>query len=223
MKNFKLSIFVACFVCFAGALAAQDASPDSSDQGCDTSCQKRKLAETIQRKSALVKQAAEKKYDEARKLRQQAGIVRGGASAKSREILSRAEFNQGTAEFFGDVFGLLSNVASMNPMSTSAASFNRAQPTMSFLVNYQQKAANKESAQAQNEAGQIDGLADKQAMPMEMRAQALEEEGNRLMDAYNKIDAIGNAYFLLAVAADLKVKIKVDKEFIDGLKGKNQI
>lgn len=163
------------------------------------------------------------KHSCARKLRQQAGIVRGNASAKSREILNRAEFNQGTAEFFGDVFGLLSNVASMNPMSTSAASFNRSQPVMSFLVNYQQKTANKESAQAQNEAGQIDGVADKQAMPMEMRAQALEEEGNRLMDAYNKIDAIGNAYFLLAVAADLKTKVKIDTDFIAGLKNKSGI
>jgi len=55
---------------------------------------------------------------------------------------------------------------------------------------------------------------------MEMRAQALEEEGNRLMDAYNKIDAIGNAYFLLAAASDRKEKIKEDTEYLAVLKGK---
>jgi len=212
MKTLKLLSLPILLACCAVPVLALDPVP------CGISCEKKKLAESIQRKAALVRQAAERKYAEARKLREQAGIVRGSASAKSREILGRAEFNQGTAEFFGDVFGLLSNAASMDP--TSALSFSKAQPTLSFLVNYQQKAANKESAAAQNEAGQIDGAADKQAMPMEMRAQALEEEGNRLMDAYNKIDAIGNAYFLLAAASDLKEKIKEDTKFLAELKSK---
>lgn len=214
--RFPLSILLT--FCFFSAAVPAFCEDSAAPQPCGVSCEKRKLAETIQRKAALVRQAAEKKYSEARKLREQAGIVRGSASAKSREILGRAEFNQGTAEFFSDVFGLLSNAASMDP--ASMASFSKAQPTLSFLVNYQQKAANKESSAAQNQAGQLEGAADKQAMPMEMRAQALEEEGNRLMDAYNKIDAIGNAYFLLAAAADLKEKIKEDTKFLAELKSK---
>ena len=209
MNSLKILITAVCVAACSSAFAAEEFSGDS-----------RKLAESIQRKAVLVKQAAEGKYGEARKLRQQAGIVRGNASAKSREILSRAEFNQGTAEFFGDIFNLLSNTASLNP--TSGASFSRAQPTLSFLLNYQQKSANKESAAAQSQAEQLDGAADKQAMPMELRAQALEEEGNRLMDAYNKIDAISNAYYLLAASGDLKTKVENDTDFLEGIKRKAQ-
>jgi len=163
-------------------------------------------AQIIMRKGSLVKKAADRKYEEAKNLRRQAGILRGEASAHSREVLSRAEFNQDTADFFGDIFGLLSNVAPINPSAMSQMS--KIQPTVSFLNNYQQKSAGQEMNRANSEVNQLNREINKQAMPMEIKAQTFDAEADRLMEAYNKISAIANVKFLLVTAYELNRSIK---------------
>jgi hypothetical protein len=71
---------------------------------------------------------------------------------------------------------------------------------------------------AQGQAGQLSMEAEKKAGPLEMRADELENEGNRLMEAHNRLSAIANAKFLLVAADELLRKVDGDSRRMEQFK-----
>ena len=171
-----------------------------------------KEAETLQRKANLVKGSAEKKYVEARRLQEQAGTYRAQASAATLAVQQRAAANQDTSEMLGSLFGMLGSVG---PVPTPGQS-----GTMGLLMSANQKLDARTAAEEQTVAGQGEMQAEKTAGPLEMRAQTLEEDGNRLMAAFNRLQSLANAKFLLGASEELRQAVLGDREYLAGVRKK---
>lgn len=165
-----------------------------------------KEAEALQRKAGLVKEMADKKYVEAQRLLSQAGAQRAQASASAQAIVSRAQANQGTSELLGSLFGMIS---AASPMPTPNQSMTMGLTSKLFAANQAMDAQG--ASDAQTAAGQMEMQAEKTAGPLEMRGQALQDEGNRLMAAYNRLQSLANAKFLLAASEELRQSILEDR------------
>jgi hypothetical protein len=86
------------------------------------------------------------------------------------------------------------------------------------MIQGQQASDAKVVMAAHGQSGQLSMEADKKAGPMEMRADELENEGNRLMEAHNRIIGIVNAKSLLVASDELLRKVDGDGRRMERLK-----
>jgi len=122
-------------------------------------------------------------------------------------LRSKAEASAEVSSMIGDLFGLMSGMGgagnlSQNAMLTSALTGK--------MIQGQQASAAKDVAAAHGQTGQLSMEAEKKAGPLEMRADELENEGNRLMEAHNRLMGIANAKFLLVASEELLRKVDAD-------------
>ncbi|OIP35241.1 MAG: hypothetical protein AUK27_05205 [Deltaproteobacteria bacterium CG2_30_66_27] len=167
----------------------------------------KKEAEGLKRKAELLKAAAGKKYAASSELRKKAGGFRSESSRKGEMLRSKAEASAEVSSMIGDLFGLMSGMGgagnlSQNAMLTSALTGK--------MIQGQQASAAKDVAAAHGQTGQLSMEAEKKAGPLEMRADELENEGNRLMEAHNRLMGIANAKFLLVASEELLRKVDAD-------------
>lgn len=174
-------------------------------------------AEGLKRKAELLKVTANKKYTAASDLRKKAGGFRSESSQKGEILRSQAEQSAALSSFIGDMFGLISNMGGTGGGQLSANSAMTASLT-GKIIQGQQAMDAKGVMNAQGQAGQMSLEAEKKAGPLEMRADELENEGNRLMEAHNRLIAIANAKFLLVAADDLLRKVDGDNRLLEELK-----
>ena len=190
----------------------------------------KKEAETLKRKAELLKAAAGKKYAAAGDLRKKAGGVRSDSSRKGELLRSKAEQSADVSSFIGDMFGLMSSMGGMGggQLSQNAALTSALTGKM---VQGQQAGAAKDVMEAHAQSGQLSMEAEKNAGPLEMRASELENEGNRLMEANNRLMGIANAKFLLVASDELLRKVDTagrrmerlkesSREFVDSMSGR---
>jgi len=177
----------------------------------------KKEAETLKRKAELLKAAAGKKYAAAGELRKKAGGVRSESSQKGEMLRSKAEQSAEVSSMIGDLFGLMSSMGGMGGGGFNANSALASSLT-SKMIQGQQASDAKGVMAAHGQAGQLSMEADKKAGPLEMRADELENEGNRLMEAHNRIMGIANAKFLLVAADELLRKVDADGRRMERLK-----
>jgi hypothetical protein len=175
----------------------------------------KKEAETLKRKAELLKAAAGKKYAAASELRKKAGGFRSESSRKGEMLRSKAEQSAEVSSMIGDLFGLMSSMGGAGQLSQNAA-FTSA--LTGKMIQGQQAGAAKDVMAAQGQAGQLSMEAEKKAGPLEMRADELENEGNRLMEANNRLMGIANAKFLLVASEELLRKIDADGRRMERLK-----
>lgn len=194
-------------------LSAPSGGDALSDLAALNSEEIRKLADTLQRKGNLLRDAAQKKYAESARLRQQAGGYRAQASAATQAIQARAASTEGTSELLGSLFGMLGAVSPM-PTSRQSATLGLTSKLLSANQNLEARTASEQQAAA----SQGEMQAEKNAGPLEMRAQTLEEDGNRLMAAYNKIQSLANAQLLLLASEKLRQTILNDREILASAK-----
>lgn len=176
----------------------------------------KKEAETLKRKAELLKVTADKKYSAASELRIKAGGVRSEASQRGELLRSQAEQSAAVSGFIGDMFGIISSAGGMGGGLSSNAALTSA--LTGKMIQGQQAMDANEVMNAQGQAGQLAMEAHKKAGPLEMRADELENEGNRLMEAHNRIIGIANAKFLLVAANELLKKIDGDSRRMEQLK-----
>ncbi|HQT98165.1 MAG TPA: hypothetical protein PK416_09870 [Thermodesulfobacteriota bacterium] len=175
----------------------------------------KKEAEALKRKAELLKAAAGKKYAAASELRKKAGGFRSESSRKGEMLRSKAEQSAEVSSMIGDLFGLMSSMGGAGQLSQNAA-FTSA--LTGKMIQGQQAGAAKDVMAAQGQAGQLSMEAEKKAGPLEMRADELENEGNRLMEANNRLMGIANAKFLLVASEELLRKIDADDRRMERLK-----
>lgn len=177
----------------------------------------KKEADTLKRKAELLKGAAGKKYAAASELRIKAGGVRSESSRKGELLRSKAEQSAEISSLIGDMFGLMSGMGGMGGggLSQNAALTSALTGKM---IQGQQAGAAKDVMAAQGQAGQLSMEAEKKAGPLEMRADELENEGNRLMEAHNRVMSIVNAKSLLVAADELLRKIDGDGRRMERIK-----
>lgn len=177
----------------------------------------KKEADALKRKAELLKTAADKKYSAAGELRNKAGGVRSDASRKGEALRSQAEQSAAVSGFIGDMFDIMSSMGGMGGGQFSANSALATAMT-GKLIQGQQAMDASEVMNAHGQSGQLSMEADKKAGPLEMRADELENEGNRLMEAHNRLIGIANAKFLLVAADELLKKIDGDSRRMEQLK-----
>jgi hypothetical protein len=177
----------------------------------------KKEAETLKRKADLLRGAAGKKYAAASELRKKAGGFRSEASQKGEQLRSKAEQSAEVSNLLGDMFGIMSGMGGMGGGGLSANSALASSLT-SKMIQGQQASDAKGVMAAHGQAGQLSMEADKKAGPMEMRADELENEGNRLMEAHNRIIGIVNAKSLLVASDELLRKVDGDGRRMERLK-----
>ncbi|OYV96497.1 MAG: hypothetical protein B7Z62_08075 [Deltaproteobacteria bacterium 37-65-8] len=175
----------------------------------------KKEAEALKRKAELLKAAAGKKYAAASELRKKAGGFRSESSRKGEMLRSKAEQSAEVSSMIGDLFGLMSSMGGAGQLSQNAA-FTSA--LTGKMIQGQQAGAAKDVMAAQGQAGQLSMEAEKKAGPLEMRADELENEGNRLMEANNRLMGIANAKFLLVASEELLRKVDADDRRMERLK-----
>ncbi len=177
----------------------------------------KKEAEALKRKAELLKATAGKKYAAASELRIKAGGFRSDSSRKGELLRSNAEQSAEVSNMIGDLFGLMSGMGGMGGGQLSQnAAFTSAMTGK--MIQGQQAGAAKDVMAAHGQAGQLSMEAEKKAGPMEMRAEELENEGNRLMEAHNRIMGIANAKFLLVASDELLRKVDGDGRRMERLK-----
>lgn len=166
----------------------------------------KKEAETLKRKADLLRAAAQKKYTAAAELRMKAGGYRSESSQKGEALRSKAEQDAAVSGFIGEMFGMLSSMGGGNFSSNAALT----SAVTGKLIQGQQAMDAQAVMDAQGRSGQMNSEAEKKAGPLEMRADELENEGNRLMEAHNRLLSIANAKNLLVAAGELLRKIDDD-------------
>ncbi|MBI5575581.1 MAG: hypothetical protein HY896_04380 [Deltaproteobacteria bacterium] len=181
----------------------------------------RKEAEGLKRKGELLKEAANKKYAAAGELRKKAGGFRSESSKKGEALRSKAEETAAISSMLGDMFSIMSSVGGMGGggFSSNAA---LASSLTGKMIQGQQASDAKGIMSAQARSGQIAMEAEKKAGPLELRADELENEGNRLMEAHNRLMGIANAKFLLVAADELSRKVDADTRHLERLKESNR-
>lgn len=176
----------------------------------------KKEAEALKRKAALLKEAAGKKYAASAELRKKAGGFRSEASKKGDALRSKADQNAAMSGFLGDMLGIMSGMGGMGGGLSSNAMF--ASQLTGTMVQGQKAVDAQGVATAQNQAGMLGAEAEKKAGPLEMRADELETDGNRLMEAHNRIMAIANAKSLHVAADELLRTVDADSRQIERMK-----
>lgn len=174
----------------------------------------KKEADALKRKAELLKNAAQKKYAVAGELRNKAGGYRSESSQKGEALRSKAEQDAAVSGFIGDMFGMLSSMGGGN--FSSNAAFTSA--LTGQLIQGQQSMDAQAVMAAHGKAGQMNAEAEKKAGPLEMRADELENEGNRLMEAHNRLLGIANAKNLLLAASELLRKIDDDSRRLERIR-----
>ena len=174
----------------------------------------KKEADALKRKADLLKAAAQKKYTAAEELRRKAGGYRSESSQKGEALRSKAEQDAAVSGFIGEMFGMLSGMGGGNFSSNTAL----ASAVTGKLLQGQQSMDSQALMDAHGKAGQMSAEADKKAGPLEMRADELENEGNRLMEAHNRLLGIANAKNLLLAAGELLRKIDDDSRRLERIR-----
>jgi hypothetical protein len=168
----------------------------------------KKEADGLKRKAELLKAAAGKKYAAANELREKAGGYRSESSRKGELLRSKAEQSAEVSSFIGEMFGLMSSMGGMGGGLSRNAAMTSA--LTGKMIQGQQASDAKDVMAAHGQAGQLSMEAEKKAGPLEMRASELENEGNRLMEAHNRLMGIANAKFLLVASDELLRKLDAD-------------
>lgn len=168
----------------------------------------KKEAEALKRKAELLKTAAGKKYAASSELRKKAGGFRSESSRKGEMLRSKAEASAEVSSMIGDLFGLMGGMGGMGGGMSQNAMLSSA--LTGKMIQGQQASAAKDVAAAHGQAGQLSMEAEKKAGPLEMRADELDNEGNRLMEAHNRLMGIANAKFLLVASEELLRKVDAD-------------
>jgi hypothetical protein len=181
----------------------------------------KKEAEALKRKAQLLKEAATKKYATAADLRRKAGGFRSESSQKGEALRSKAEQSAEVSSLIGDLFGMMSSMGGMGGGAMSSNSMMTSALT-GKMIQGMQSADAKGVMAAHGQAGQIAMDAEKKAGPLEMRADELENEGNRLMEAHNRLMGIANAKFLLVAADEMVRKVASDDRQLERLKESNR-
>lgn len=174
----------------------------------------KKDADTMKRKAELLKGAAVKKYAAAEELRRKAGGYRSESSQKGETLRSKAEQDAAVSGFIGDLFGIMSGMGGGSFSSNSAMT----SALTGKMIQGMQSVDAQAAMEAQGKAGQLSSEAEKKAGPLEMRADEFENEGNRLMEAHNRIISIANAKYLLVAADELLIKIDSDSRRLESIK-----
>lgn len=168
----------------------------------------KKEAEGLKRKAALLKEAADKKYAAAKELRQKAGGARSEAAKRGEALRGQAEADAQLSSDIGELFGMLTSLGGagggLSSNSAMAASLT------GRMIEGQQAADAKGVSAAHAQAAGLAGEADRKAGPLELRADELENEGNRLMQAHVRLLGVANARFLLLAADELTRKVDAD-------------
>ncbi len=223
-KAIKAGIFSAAMLgCLAAALHADPLFLPKAETGppllsAAESGELKKEAEALLRKAALLKAAADKKYAAARELRKKAGVLRTDSSKQGDVLRTKAEQSAAVSSFIGDMFGVMSSMGGMSGMGGMSSNSMFASAMTGQLIQGQQAADAKAVMGAQSAAGQLAYDAEKKAGPLEMRADELENEGNRLMEANNRLVGIANAKSLLAASDELLKKIYAENRNLERLK-----
>lgn len=174
----------------------------------------KKEGESLTRKAELLKATANKKYEAASDLRKKAGGFRSDSSQKGEMLRNQAEQSAAVSGLIGEMFGIISGMGGGQLSANSALTSTL---TGKFIQGQQAMDAKGVMA-AQGQAGQLSMEAEKKAGPLEMRADELENEGNRLMEAHNRLSAIANAKFLLVAADELLRKVDGDSRRMEQFK-----
>jgi hypothetical protein len=183
----------------------------------------KKEAETLKRKADLLKTAADKKYSVASELRKKAGGFRSESSQKGEMLRSQAEQSAAVSGFIGDMFDIMSSMGGMGGMGGQMSANSALTASLTGkLIQGQQAMDSKGVMEAHGKAGQMGAEADKKAGPLEMRADELENEGNRLMEAHNRLMGIVNAKSLLVAADELEKKVSGDSRHMEQLKERSR-
>lgn len=173
-------------------------------------------AEGLKRKAGLLKEAADKKYAAAAELRQKAGGHRSEAARKGEALRGQAEDSAELSNDLGELFGMLTSMggagAPLRGDSAMAASLT------GRMIQGQQAEGAKGVAAAHVQAASLASDADRKATPLELRADELEGEGNRLMQAHNRLLGVANARFLLLAADELARKVDADARQLERLR-----
>jgi len=180
----------------------------------------KKEAETLKRKADLLKAAADKKYSVAGELRKKAGGFRSESSQKGEMLRSQAEQSAAVSGFIGDMFDIMSSMGGMGGQMSANSALTAS--LTGKLIQGQQAMDSKGVMEAHGKAGQMGAEADKKAGPLEMRADELENEGNRLMEAHNRLMGIVNAKSLLVAADELEKKVSGDSRHMEQLKERSR-
>ena len=175
----------------------------------------KKEAEGLKRKAGLLKEAAEKKYAAAKELRQKAGGHRSEAAKRGEALRGQAEADAQLSNDIGELFGMLTSLGSagggLSGNSAVAASLT------GRMIEGQQAADAKGVSAAHAQAAGLASEADRKAGPLELRADELENEGNRLMQAHVRLLGVANARFLLLAADELARKVDADTRQLERL------
>lgn len=168
----------------------------------------KKEAEGLKRKAALLKEAADKKYAAAKELRQKAGGARSEAAKRGEALRGQAESDAQLSSDIGELFGMLTSLGGagggLSGNSAVAASLT------GRMIEGQQAADTKGVSAAHAQAAGLASEADRKAGPLDLRADELENEGNRLMQAHVRLLGVANARFLLLAADELTRKVDAD-------------
>lgn len=222
MKNTtaRVLIFATCFLCaqgpaFAGSpLFMPKDEPAPPILSATESEEMKKSAETLKRKAELLKAAARKKYAAAEELRKKAGGYRSESSQKGEMLRSKADQDAAVSGFIGEMFGAITSMGGGQFSSNTAL----ASAMTGRMIQGQQSMDAQAVMDAQGKAGQLNAEAEKKAGPLEMRADEFENEGNRLMEAHNRLISIANAKYLLVAADELLQKIEGDGRRLEQIK-----
>lgn len=168
-----------------------------------------KEAETLQRKANLVKEMAVKKFAEAKRLQNQAGGYRSQASAASLAAQQRAASNLDTTNMLGGILGLLGSVSPVQTPDRAAGL-----GMTSLLVSNTAAGEARTLAEEQAAGGKMEMQAERKAGPLEMKAQALEDDANRLLAAFNRLQSLANARYLLAASEQLRRAVLEDRDYL---------
>ncbi|HEY3490496.1 MAG TPA: hypothetical protein VGK27_10315 [Candidatus Deferrimicrobiaceae bacterium] len=219
-KTLKAGVLALCMLGAQGAALAEsplflpksEAGP-ALMSGSEVDALK-KEGEALKRKAELLKTAAGKKYAASSDLRKKAGGFRSDATAKGDLLRNQAAQSAEISGLLGDMFGLMSGMGGGGLSSNGALT----QALTGKMIQGMQSVDAKGVADAHGQAGQISMDAEKKAGPLEMRADELENEGNRLMEAHNRLAAIANAKFLLVASEEILKKLDGDSRRLDRLK-----
>ncbi len=199
----------------AGAVPAAESSPSALEAvtRMEPIDGKRiiKEAETLQRKADLIKEMAEKKAKEAKRLRDQAGLYRSQGSAAAQAAQQRAASNLETSEMLSGLFGLLGTVSPVSSVDEAAG-----RGLVSTLFNANKASDARALGDAQAAAGRSELAAERAVGPLELKAQGLEDDAVRLQAAANRVQSLVNAKMLLAVSEDLRLALIRDRAFLVG-------
>jgi hypothetical protein len=175
----------------------------------------KKEAEGLKRKAGLLKEAADKKYAAAAELRQKAGGHRSEAAKRGEALRGQAEADAQLSSDIGDLFGMLTSMGGAGG-GLSGDSAVAASLTGRMIAGQQATDAKGVSA-AHAQAAGLASDADRKAGPLELRADELENEGNRLMQAHVRLLGVANARFLLLAADELARKVDADTRQLERL------